>query len=917
MRSKPITTTANTPKTVKSSHTNGPALKRRVFSTPRNTEFLTVRGLEAQTGQPEHHFDRVVIKELLDNALDAAETAETAGGRPEVGLAVARTDGVARVTVTDNGAGIPAGVVERLLDFNVNVSDKEAVRSPTRGLQGNAMKTLLGMPYALKVHAPVVIEAQGVRHEISVSLDPGRNVVTRHATAASDRTVGTSVTVPLPADLLGLDEPAQWMRNFALANPHARLRFEHGQAALREGVVIYEPTAPAKWRKPMPGDATSAHHYTEDAMKALVFGHIREYRHGGRDVPLREFVGGFTGLSGTVKAKLVAARLPGISHLSGFEDQPEQVAVLLAAMREHSTPPGPAYLGKISRDHYTQALDRAFGVEESWFARKTLTDKAGIPWVIEVTIARTERPGAVCFAVNYSPSFGDPLARTYLAGDTVRTQGTTSFLTSCDAAPEHGNQDLRAAVVHLICPVPRFMDKGKVALDVPPEVADACAQALTTATTTLHKAKLAAQRARDAVLEAEKKAEATERKARQRDAEDAARARRAGEMTKKDAVFAVLPTAIAQVSGEDGLSFSSHTLFYKIRPLALKHLPQGTRLDASYVEQRLIPDWEREMGPIPGLYREPRGTLHHPHDKDGSQDVRLGTLAVARYVPENWNYNKILIIEKAGLWPPVHESGIAERYDMAVIITEGYSTEACRDLLAKLTAGDVQIFVLHDADIDGYNIARTLGEETDRMPDHRVEVISLGLHVEDAEARGLETEPFVRDKALPTQLAQQLSPTALAWFTGKPTEWDRHGKAKKWLGKRVELNAFTSPELIAYIEEQLTRHGATGKVIPTDDVLRFRSHLNLGADVDGIVDRVIAELIDRQEISAQILATLDLDALSADTRTDIARYLAKWPNTSWDTALSNILSNRLRPHRPELEALTRQLLTEQGNTENR
>ena len=53
-------------------------VQRTVFSTPRAAEFLETRALQAQTGQPAEAFGDVVIKELIDNALDAAESAGVA-----------------------------------------------------------------------------------------------------------------------------------------------------------------------------------------------------------------------------------------------------------------------------------------------------------------------------------------------------------------------------------------------------------------------------------------------------------------------------------------------------------------------------------------------------------------------------------------------------------------------------------------------------------------------------------------------------------------------------------------------------------------------------------------------------------------------------------------------------------------------
>jgi len=110
---------------------------RTVFAAPRAAEFLEQRALQAQTGRHSGQFGDVVIKELLDNALDAAESA---GVSPRIEVSAVTAANLLFVTVVDNGAGIAPDVVEMITDFNVLASDKAAYRSPTRGLQGNAFK---------------------------------------------------------------------------------------------------------------------------------------------------------------------------------------------------------------------------------------------------------------------------------------------------------------------------------------------------------------------------------------------------------------------------------------------------------------------------------------------------------------------------------------------------------------------------------------------------------------------------------------------------------------------------------------------------------------------------------------------------------------------------------------------------------
>src|SRR6516225_16841 len=137
-----------------------PAVTRTVFATPRAVEFLELRALQAQTGQPVDAFGDVVVKELLDNALDGAETARRA---PVIEIHTRTDDGITLITVSDSGAGITPATVSDVCDFTVLVSDKARYRGPARGAQGNALKTLLGIPSALGVDEPVVIDSVGVR----------------------------------------------------------------------------------------------------------------------------------------------------------------------------------------------------------------------------------------------------------------------------------------------------------------------------------------------------------------------------------------------------------------------------------------------------------------------------------------------------------------------------------------------------------------------------------------------------------------------------------------------------------------------------------------------------------------------------------------------------------------------------------
>src|SRR5262245_50412422 len=146
--------------------TGGQRLERVTFKTSREMDFFSEKELVTQTGHGRDEWPLVIVKELLDNALDACEEA---GVAPVLAV---ETD-AAGITVSDNGPGLPEATLRASLDFTVPASNREAYVSPCRGAQGNALKTLLPMPRVLDPeHGTLVVTAHGRRHEITCGADP-------------------------------------------------------------------------------------------------------------------------------------------------------------------------------------------------------------------------------------------------------------------------------------------------------------------------------------------------------------------------------------------------------------------------------------------------------------------------------------------------------------------------------------------------------------------------------------------------------------------------------------------------------------------------------------------------------------------------------------------------------------------------
>jgi Histidine kinase-, DNA gyrase B-, and HSP90-like ATPase len=444
--------------------TAAPRLERATFRTSRLLDFMSEKELTFQCGFGRRDWPLVVAKELIDNALDACEEQ---GIAPELDVTIDESG----ITVADNGTGIAPDTVERLLDFSVRVSSREAYVAPDRGAQGNALKTIVAMPFVLDgERGRVDICGGGVLNEIEIAVDRLRQRPKAEVVCTDLR--GSFVRVHWPVKTV-LDPEQPWYfetglldrddrrflqvaSDFTFLNPHLTLRLDwFGERS------VVEATNPT-WSKWTPASPTSPHWYRPEDLERLIAAYLVFDQDNGRDRTVREFVAEFRGLTSTIKQKAVLAatgcsRAPLSSLANETQDDVNKakIAALLASMRERSTPVKPRALGTIGRGHLEQRFASLGIVDKSFqYSRKLSVGADGLPQVTETAFAALADGGErrLVTGVNWSAGWANPFRQLGEYGRSLDSELSAAFA---------GYDEPVVLLVHVAHPRVQYTDRAK------------------------------------------------------------------------------------------------------------------------------------------------------------------------------------------------------------------------------------------------------------------------------------------------------------------------------------------------------------------------------------------------------------------------------------------------------------------------
>ena len=225
----------------------------------------------------------------------------------------------------------------------------------------------------------------------------------------------------------------------------------------------------------------------------------------------------------------------------------------------------------------------------------------------------------------------------------------------------------------------------------------------------------------------------------------------------REVAFEVMEGAYMKASSNGKYPANARQIYYAARPEILSRLDKE-ELNSQYFTQTLLKDYMEEYRPSWDVVWDARGHISEPHT---GEIIGLGGLEVRDYIKSFTSksinsmpafepkillptygpihrFSNILFIEKEGFNPLLNAVKISERFDIAITSSKGMPVAALCDLLSKMKELNVTAYCLHDFDVSGFTILKTLKQGA-RGSHGSGKIIDLGFRFDDIQ--GLQSEP--------------------------------------------------------------------------------------------------------------------------------------------------------------------------------
>ncbi len=784
------------------------------FSFNREFDFVRLDGLRRATGLPAHEWDLYIVKELIDNALDADEALWQKDRElcPRVEIRMEYITVPARRSQqlfiqVGNRAEFPVAQIADIFATQWYTSRKAFHKGLTRGALGNALKTLLGIPFALRQRVagdwqpelkPMSILCHDQeylpRYEIDATAQAIQAVCDSKDT---NRLVeGTVIRVGLdhfeqeqPRTLVQLQHLAE---QYHLCNPNVEFRWS---IELRDKEWVKEYAANSDSGEKFQGLAPVQWYPTstfQEVLGALYRRQSTNLKNG--QLPVANICHYFAGFDANQASSSVATITDvfGQDSLTVADIESPVATRLYEIMCRHSPTIPSIQLGYIGPEHIKTVLAQTLSLEGEVFYERTtdVGDDPNVPFVIEAAIARLkEGKRQIWTALNFAPTYSDPFFRRWLLAPVKSDEPVLGLRGMLDAYGLVEDEPI-VFFLHIVCPNIEHHEFSKTEINHLPfkqvlgEVLDRLLLIL-----------------KQAQEEAELRLEQTVFRALEIILDELAEAER----FVFDQLLAKLQVRLSQ----------DPTLVAWLQTPEAPARLQG--FIASYQSRNPVVTQH--------VARPTAGTVSLPLHPDRHFSIRAEHISPELLAQHH--ISKILYVQGRELEPVIIENGWLCQFDMA-LLHNASSPEALQTALVQCFVGSrdsIPIMILRNADESGQSIVEQMQDWLIKRQIDPERIVDLGLNASEI---GNSTQPTRLVEMMPGELAN--------WFT---THLTMLGVPIKTLPTEADIRR----DIRKQFDQHLRSHLWEG----------VSSHLHIARLLNNIEQQVgLAELMSEQALDAEL-----------------------------------------------------------------
>lgn len=463
--------------------------------TSRGLDFVIIDELRKRTGVNPDSVLKFALAEMLCNALDKDST--------EIKIDIQVDEKFCTLMVSDNGSKkLTLKEIKLILDFENKASSKRGFLRVSRGYLGNALKCIFGYSYALaksKGLPPpdIIVKSANREHRIALKPDRVKGIIKSVITSKRRKDDGfTTFVVKVPADYVDhapypTHHPSSpsvledLISATSMVNPTRKIcyKFVDHEIRIRDKRVFGWAEKSKQIRQ-----ETSVLWYTEKQFESL----FKDFVRARPNTKLKEFIALFRGFTSKKVIREILQKLNcSVNHDSQvnssvqffpstpIKDMPRRVvSKLFAIMKAQAKPIGkrsiPSVLGVVGKDAFERIREQNGWERLKYVVMKGVKvecpeyylhspvksccnlDHVEFPYLIELAVF--DRKGddqeglKVYQCVNFMASMEDIFAKFFNINYRLGRVGITKDTPV-------------TVVVHLVCPVLKWLNYGKSGLD--------------------------------------------------------------------------------------------------------------------------------------------------------------------------------------------------------------------------------------------------------------------------------------------------------------------------------------------------------------------------------------------------------------------------------------------------------------------